>query len=193
MLIKFNPIKRSLCQLGLGICLLLGQPHSYAEKLQGIHEYQVKAIFLLNFCKFVTYPEEAFSNTGSEMNLCVLGDDPFQGSLDTLVKGEKVQGRPVTVNYIRDIEKTSECHTLFVSQSEEKKMASIIAYLRNKPILTVSDITNFVTHGGMIQFYILDSKVRFFIDPVTAREANIRVSSRLLQVASIVDKGAKKE
>jgi hypothetical protein len=192
MLIQSHLTIKPLWLFSLGICFLLGQlPYSHADKSQGIPEYQVKATFLLNFSKFVTYPEESFSDSASEIRICLLGDDPFQGSLDTLVKGEKIRERSIKINYIRDVEKTSECHTLFISASEQKQMVNIIAYLKNKPILTVSDIENFVTRGGMIQFYILDNNIRFFIDPVTISEAKLKVSSRLLQVASVVGKGAK--
>ncbi len=192
MFIQSHPAIRPLWLLGLVVCFLIGQPpYSHANKSQGIPEYQVKATFLLNFSKFVTYPEESFSDSASEIRICLLGDDPFQGSLEILVKGEKIQGRSIKVNYIRDVEKTSECHTLFISASEQKQIVNIIAYLRNKPILTVSDIADFVIRGGMVQFYILNNNVRFFIDPVTISEAKLKVSSRLLQVANVVGKEVK--
>jgi hypothetical protein len=157
-----------------------------SEEISSVREYQVKATFLLNFSKFVTYPEKAFSN--SEHQICVLGDDPFQGSLSILVKDEEVHGRPIKISYLRDIEAVNKCQALFVSQSEQNRLASIIGSVRQQPILTVSDIENFVTSGGMIQFYILDNNVRFFIDPVTASESELKVSSRLLQVAKVVGK-----
>jgi hypothetical protein len=182
-------------QVNLVICLWLGWAPSFAEETLGVREYQLKATFLMRFGKFVTYPQEVFSDSSSVFNICVLGDDPFQGALDSLVNGEKVRGRLVKVTYLRDIEKAGDCQTLFVSSSEQKQLSNIFTYLKQRPILTVgdSDIENFVIRGGMIQFYLLDNNVRFFIDPVTASEAKLELSSRLLQIAKIVRKGGKTE
>jgi hypothetical protein len=188
MLFQFHRAIQLFGQFSLIVCLWLGCEPSFAEESPGAREYQIKATFLMRFGKYVTYPEEAFSNSSSVFNICILGDDPFQGSLDTLVKGEKIQGRWVNAIYLRDVEKTGDCQTLFISSSEHKQLSNIFAYLKPRPILTVSDMKDFMTRGGMIQFYILDNNVRFFIDPVTASEAKLAVSSRLLQVAKVVKK-----
>src|SRR6187549_2491999 len=59
-------------------------------------EYDVKAAFLYNFTKFVEWPSWAFHDDRSTVRLCVLGEDPFGGSLQELAEGE-VAGRRVTV------------------------------------------------------------------------------------------------
>lgn len=184
---------RLLWQVSLVIYLWLGWGQISADELLGVREYQMKATFLMRFGKYITYPEGALGDSGSTFNICILGDDPFEGSLDTLVKGEKVQGRLVNAIYLRDIEKAGDCQTLFISPSEQRQLANILTYLKPRPILTVSDMEDFVTRGGMIQFYMLDNNVRFFIDPVTANKAKLEVSSRLLQIAKVVRKGGKKE
>lgn len=191
MLFQFHRTIPLFWQFSLIVSLWLGWGPSVAEESPSVSEYQVKATFLVRFGKYVTYPQDAFSDSDSVFNVCILGDDPFQGALDILVKDEKVKDRIVVVNYLRDIENTNKCRTLFVSQSEQKQLIHILAYVKSRPILTVSDMEEFVIRGGMIQFYILDDNVRFFIDPVTAGEAKLIVSSRLLQVAKIIKKGGK--
>lgn len=188
MLPQFYRVIRLFWQFSLIVSLWLGLEPNLAEGSPDVSEYQVKATFLVRFGKYITYPKEALDNSTSIFNLCVLGDDPFQEVLDVLVKDEMVKDRTIVVNYLRVLEKTDKCQTLFISQSEEKQLVHILAYVKQQPILTVSDMNNFVTRGGMIQFYMLNNKVRFFIDPVTAGEAKLEVSSRLLQVAEVVRK-----
>ena len=188
MLFQFHRAIRLFWQFSLVISLWLGWGLSFAEETPNISEYQVKATFLGRFGKYITYPKGALDDSVSTFNLCILGDDPFQGILDVLVKDEMVKDRTIVVHYLRDVEKTGKCQTLFISQSEEKQLVHILAYVKQQPILTVSDMNNFVTRGGMVQFYLLNNKVRFFIDPVTAGEAKLEVSSRLLQVAEVVRK-----
>jgi hypothetical protein len=61
-------------------------------------EYKVKAAFLLNFTKFVTWPPAAFEREQSPVSICVLGEDPFGRALDQIVDGEAVNGRKVVIN-----------------------------------------------------------------------------------------------
>lgn len=184
---EFNPTSPQRWLLSLMMCFLLGGHETHAES-SVIYEYQVKATFLFYFGKFIKYPDKAFSSVQSEMVLCVLGDDPFQGSLDILIKGETTQERPIKIRYLDKVEETRGCHTLFISQSEQARLANIISHIKQKPILTVSDIKDFVTHGGMIEFYRMGNKVRFFIEPTTAIEAGLKISARLLQLSNVLKK-----
>lgn len=190
---QFHRAIRLFWQFSLIVSLWLGLEPSVAEKSPTVSEYQIKATFLMRFGKYITYPKGALGESGSIFNICILGDDPFEGSLDTLVTSEKIQGRLVKTNYLRDVEAAGGCQVLFVSPSEQRQLTHILAYVKMRPILTVSDMEDFVTRGGMIQFYILDNNVRFFIDPVTAGEAKLIVSSRLLQIANVVRKNEGKK
>jgi hypothetical protein len=158
---------------------------TYAAVLLTPKEYQVKAVYLFNFSKFINWPASAFDNSRTPIRICVLGKNPFD-DFDRLVKGKKVQKRRITVEHLSDYRQANRCHILFVSKSEKGNQAAILAYTQQYPILTVSDIRNFVVRGGMIQFYIRGRKVRFMIDPETVQEAGIRASANLLRVAKIV-------
>ncbi|HAI69699.1 MAG TPA: hypothetical protein DCM38_09750 [Gammaproteobacteria bacterium] len=172
---------------GITLCLLtvLIGSLTYAAVLLTPKEYQVKAVYLFNFSKFINWPASAFDNSRTSIRICVLGKNPFD-DFDRLVKGKKVQKRRVTVEHLSDYRQANRCHILFVSKSEKGNQAAILAYTQQYPILTVSDIRNFVVRGGMIQFYIRGRKVRFMIDPDTVQEAGIRASANLLRGAKIV-------
>ncbi|MEK8015696.1 MAG: YfiR family protein [Candidatus Parabeggiatoa sp.] len=172
---------------GITLCLLtvLIGSLTYAAVLLTPKEYQVKAVYLFNFSKFINWPASAFDNSRTPIRICVLGKNPFE-DFDRLVKGKKVQKRRITVEHLSDYRQANRCHILFVSKSEKGNQAAILAYTQQYPILTVSDIRNFVVRGGMIQFYIRGRKVRFMIDPDTVQEAGIRASANLLRVAKIV-------
>lgn len=179
--------RRVLRQGRVIFCLIIGSISSltYAA-LPTPREYQVKAVYLFNFSKFMTWPDWVFNSPQAPIRICVLGKNPFD-NFDKLVRGKKIRRRPVVVQYLRDYRTANICHTLFVSKSEEGNQATILAYVQQYPIVTVSDIKRFVTRGGMIQFYIRDNKVRFMIDPQTVQRAGISASANLLRVATIVE------
>ena len=60
-----------------------------------IDEYQLKAVFLFNFAKFVEWPPRAFGDARDPFTICVWGDNPFGSSLDAIVHGKTVANRPI--------------------------------------------------------------------------------------------------
>jgi hypothetical protein len=76
---------------------------------------------------------------------------------------------------------------LFISRSEEWRLEVILKDLESLPILTVSDIPDFCQRGGMITLDVINQRVRFSINPQTAAQAQLKLSSKLLELAQIVD------
>lgn len=153
---------------------------------QGVSkEYQIKAVFLLNFLQFVQWPPGAFPGEDAPLRMAVLGDDPFGPVLDEVVRDEKVGRRPVTVERARRWQDVTNCHLLFISDSERGRLPDIMAGLRDRPILLVSDGPDFTRRGGMIRFFIDGNKVRFEINPASAQQRGLKLSAQLLSVARI--------
>ncbi len=158
---------------------------AYASILLMPKEYQVKAVYLLNFSKFTRWPESAFNNPTTPIRICILGKNPFE-DFEVLIKDKIIKGRNVTVEYFNDFRTTNNCQVLFISKSEQGDQAAILSYTKQYPILTVSDIKNFVMRGGMVQFYMRNRKVRFMVAPDILKEVGITASANLLRVAKIV-------
>jgi hypothetical protein len=145
-------------------------------------EYEVKAAYLYNFGKFVKWPEA--STKGPQFLICVLGEDPFAGSLDSVVAGEKVNGKPAVVLHLDSSRNASPCNILFLSRSEDRHVRRILESIDQTGTLTVSDIPDFSDEGGMIEFVNQDGRIRFKINVAAAEQAGLNVSSELLKVAS---------
>ena len=146
-------------------------------------EYDVKAAFLYNFAKFVEWPDSAFSNSESPLIIGVLGEDPFGEVLDRIVAGKLVQGRPLRIRRWKRIEDSSDCHILFVGESERHSLPDIRRRLQSVPVLTVGDWNGFTAGGGMVQFHLRQNRVLFEINDRDAKEAGLKISSRLLVLA----------
>ena len=139
-------------------------------------EYQVKAVYLFNFARFVEWPPEAQSGP---LTICVAGQNPFGAVLDETLRGESVNNRPLTARVIPGPE--PGCHVIFVPQG-----APTTAYLRaarGGPTLTVGETPDFLAQGGIINFILEGGKVRFQIDAKAAERADLRISSHLLRLA----------
>lgn len=153
-----------------------------------LKEKDIKALFLFNFTQFITWPDTAFNSIDALFNICILGNNPFKGSLDKLVQNEMVEQHPIKVREIDKIERIQQCHIVYVSGSKKRDLEDIFAVVRGKPILTVSDIKKFVPKGGMVGFFKQKRKIRFYIAPQSMRAVQLIPNSNLLRVAKIVER-----
>lgn len=151
-------------------------------------EYDLKAAFLYNFTKFVEWPADAFHDDRSSLRLCVLGDDPFGDSLRAIAK-EEVAGRRLMVLGVAGMSDPAGCQILFVSRSERRRLPRILAAVRDAPVLTVGDTAGFLEQGGIINFTLQGSRVRFEINHESAERVGLRISSKLLRLATRVVSG----
>jgi hypothetical protein len=166
--------------------LLLVRGAGLAGQTAQAPEYQVKAVFLLNFAQFVDWPADAFPDADTPVVIGVLGDDPFGGVLDQTVRGERLGGRSFQVRRYQRVDEIKICHILFIARSEESRPEDVLAGLKNRPILTVSDVDGFAERGGMIRFVTDRNRIRLQINPPAAEAAHLTISSKLLRLAEIV-------
>ena len=144
-------------------------------------EYQLKAAYLLNFARFIYWPEISVNNDSNKFSICVYGSNPFSDSLD-LLANKKIQNKPIQLIYTQEISEKNTCNIVFVSRSEIATYQSVISELP-KGTLTVSDIENFIESGGMIGFITVNNKIKFEINIKSSMHADIKYRSQLLEVA----------
>lgn len=151
-----------------------------------VSEYQLKASISYSFINFVEWPADSFGSHTTPLVLGVLGDDPFDGALDQLIRGKNLNGRPVTVKHFKWGQNLRECHLLFISAAEQKRLPQILANLRGSSVLTVSDINSFCQQGGAIELVLENNKVRVIINVNVAEQSRLHISSKLLSLAKLV-------
>jgi uncharacterized protein DUF4154 len=175
-------VLRTLRTLGLVATLMLSTP-----ALPAPSEYQVKAVFLFNFARFVEWPALTFVDSKAPFTLCVYGEDPFGGDLDAVVRGEAVAGRPIAVRRMRQQRDFRECQILYIARDAEGELDQILAALDHRGTLTVSDFDGAAKRGVMIRMTTVRGKIRLSVNIEAARAARLTISSSLLRSAEIVD------
>ncbi|MCH6587225.1 MAG: YfiR family protein, partial [Proteobacteria bacterium] len=148
-------------------------------------EYLIKAAFLYNFAKFTEWPAGSFPDSAAPLDVCVFGEDPFGGALESIA-GKTIRGRRVAVHRVASIEAAAACHLLFISDSEATRLAGILDSLRGRPVLTIAEMPGFSRSGGIINLTTNpDDRIRFEINVGIARRVGLRLSSKLLNLAEI--------
>ena len=152
-------------------------------------EYEVKAAFLYNFAKFVEWPSQAFAGSSAALRICLLGRDPFGDALDSIVLDKTVAGHPIVRVQAPSPAEARACHVLFISRSEPETLKPILDRISDLPMLTVSESRDFLRLGGMINFVVEQDRVRFEINLDAAERHHLKLSSKLLAVARVVNTG----
>jgi len=183
-------IRRRTSRLSLALALALLASVSVAARTVNdaqarASESAVKAAYLFHFAQFVRWPAGALA-AGQPFTICTVGRDPFGATLDSTVAGETIDGHRIVVARLGRDANPARCQIAFLSSSEEGRAAAWITTLGGGPTLTVSDMPDFIAHGGMLQFVVTDNRVRFEINLSAADAAGLMPSSELARVAAAV-------
>lgn len=186
---RFAWLSRRLLGAGFAAALLAaGLSGRVTAQTAGTpNEYTVKAAFLFNFAKFVEWPAEAFASPASPVVIAVLGRDPFGPMLDEMTHDERVNGREIVVRRVKWDDNLGGAHILFVGSSEARRMPQLLDRLGGTSVLTVGEYDEFARGGGMIHFVTQNYRVRFEINARAASNAGLKISSKLLSLATIVE------
>jgi hypothetical protein len=149
-------------------------------------EYKVKAAFLYNFAKLTEWPSNTFASAQSPFIIGVLGSDPFGKTLDEVVAGRKVHDHPIFLKRFESRRDATNCHLLFVSASERSRNPAILSKLKNQPVLTIGETEGFARQGGVIELVKGEENIRFEINPEAAERSQLKLSSKLLRLGTIV-------
>ena len=175
---------RQLTAILLSAAALL-LPLRAAMPQPGPQEYALKSVFLFNFCRFIEWPDDAFSSREEPIIIGLIGDDPFRGMLEETVKGETLRGRSIRVEHYRRPSDIDRCHVLFVSGSDTGRFDDILKAVAGQSVVTVGETEAFLDRGGMIALTAERNRVRLSINPSRLRSENLVASSKLLQIAEI--------
>jgi hypothetical protein len=177
---------KSIIITSIAVVMLTSGFFSLLAQKMTSRQHQVKAAFLYNFTQFVEWPASAFTEERSPIVIGVMGDDTLGYYLDELVTGEEINGHPLEIHRFDPNGEIKKCHILFINVMSKIKLKEVLEKTKGESILTVSDMPGFIQKGGMIRFNMVDNKLRFQINPVASDSAELKISSKLLQLAEIV-------
>jgi hypothetical protein len=166
--------------------LTLGVHSGLCEDLPAATEYQIKALCLLNFAKYVDWPAQAFADTNSPILIGIIGENKFEDDLKDAMEGRCAGGRKIVVTAVASDKDYRKCQILFIGASDIRREAEILKDLKSLPVLTVGETEQFARDGGIINFTDHDGKVRFAINLRAAREVGLGISSKLLSLGDTV-------
>jgi hypothetical protein len=145
----------------------------------------VRAAFLYKFGSYVEWPAEAFA--GDEVfTIGVVEAEALADELTRVVAGRSIGGRPVAVRRLRAGDPLDGLAMVYIGKVGHAELAGLLAALQGRPTLAVTENEDALALGTMINFVLVDGKLRFDVALAPARAGSLRISSRLLGVARTV-------
>jgi hypothetical protein len=140
-----------------------------------------EASFIYNVIALTRWPDKV----GATINLCVYGEETLEEELKTL-REKSVNRRQIVMQHKNQIEDLGDCQVVFIPHSSNENLLFIIDAVKDKPILTIANTKVPEQQGVIINMNIENNKIMFEANLQAARQAGLRISSKLLQLATEV-------
>ena len=175
----------------VGLLWVPGASTASAQTVVMNREYSIKAAFLYQFSKYIQWPGDTYSSDEAPFVIGIAGSNPFGTTLDTIAERKKAAGRSIQIVDVTDTSNSSQCQILFFPGDElDATQKDILAAAKDSHVLTVGESEEFIANGGKMQLYLEDNKVRFAVSRHTIDDSTLKISSKLLSLAKIVDSEA---
>jgi hypothetical protein len=145
---------------------------------------QVKAAFILNFLKFVEWPDPV--TPGAPITIAVVGDEELGAVLTKTATGQSLHGRTIEVRPTAHVADRAQIHLLFIGGSQVRNLSGILRTVEGRPVLTVGDTAGYGHAGVILNLYTFNQRVGIEANTTAAARAGLRLSSQLLRLARIV-------
>jgi hypothetical protein len=78
-------------------------------------------------------------------------------------------------------------HLAYFGVTPRAQVARALQRYQGQPVLTVTDVPPPMMPGAMLDFVLVNGRIRFLANPAAAEQAHLKLSSRLLSVAQQVE------
>jgi hypothetical protein len=158
------------------LLLLLGSGNVLAK------DYTYHTVFVYNFTRYIEWP-----SAGNETVIGVQGGDKdAMAAFEKMAQSKSMGDRKYTVKVITKPEDAATCHVIFIPDKESDKVTAYAQKYANSPKLIITEKDGLVKKGSMINFVVVDGKMRFELNQDAMDKSGLKVSSQLLSLAIVV-------
>jgi hypothetical protein len=150
-----------------------------------VAEPVVTAAILISFAKFTEWPADVLA---PDARLVVCVTDPLVAAALSAMPAQTVGTHPVSVSVVTPEPAPRACSLLYVSGLAPRRLSTLAGALRNVSVLSIADSEEFTKSGGVVRLYVADGRMRFSVNVTAAERARLRLSSKMLALATIIVK-----
>lgn len=161
------------------------------EDLSDIPNARDKAMYILKFHRFVTWPQEKLA-AGAPITIGVVGAEKIAQELAMQSALRPPDKRMINVVPLKPGDSLEGIHTLFIGNDQLQRQPNAwLEEAKGKPILCITDSGDAMLPGSMINLVQDNERIRFDVSLTAAEHGRIELSAGLLTVAREVYGGKK--
>jgi hypothetical protein len=141
---------------------------------------KAQTLFIYNFSRLMEWPPEY--RTGNFV-IGVLGTSEVASELEAYTKGKKVGVQDIEIIRYKTPQEIANCHILFVPFSRTKQVPEVIAALKGKSTLIITEKAGALDEGAAINFVMIEDKMKFELRAENANKYGIKLSSKLSEMS----------
>lgn len=150
-------------------------------------ESQIKAAMLYKFLSYTTWPEAAFATGQSPYRVWVIGASDMESELRSITADRVTNHRPIHIFHASNVRRIKKPHVVFVGRSAEKHLPVIVRMAEQEAFLVVTESDEGLKPGSAINLRLIDGRIGFDVSLAAAKKSNLKLSARLLSVASTIE------
>ena len=158
-----------------------------ARSGEGVRRESVHSAFVLNLARFIRWPDTAFAAADAPLVIGTLARDPINEALDADVENEQIGTHPIQVIRLRSMNDVAGCHIVFLSAENARHTPALLAQVRGKPILAISDAEGFLELGGHVLLVPRGQRTGLRLHQPNLKSSGLTASSQLLRIAEVVN------
>jgi hypothetical protein len=148
-------------------------------------EAAIRAAMLLNIARFTDWPAWKMDAEHTQFLICILGVDPIDHYVDKILDHQAIDEKPIAVRRLKPGDSVEACHILYTSVANRKLLSAAHAEAVRGAVLTVSELSNNIAPDQIIGLPIGGDHVRIEVNLTLAQRSSLRISSRVLRLASV--------
>lgn len=171
----------------LGTYLLFFIVVLFSYKLHG-QDYdtraKVKALFIYNFATYVEWPE---TKKSGDFIIGVFGSyPPLIKILKHVAQTNKVRLQTLKIENYNSVAEIKDCHVLFLIRDKSNQLPAILNKLKGNNTLLITDNKGLGKQRAYISFFAEANKQNFELNKSNIEKYNLKVSSKLLNLAGVL-------
>lgn len=173
----------------LRACLLLLAlvfTHGACAQAGAPTEDAVKAAYLSKLGNYVQWPAHAGPPANGRTVIGIVGADEVANKLARMAAVRDPLKGTLAVRRLRNGDPLDNIHILYLGQGYVSRAGAMIEQAAARSILVVTESSDGLAQGSVVNFRLLDERLRFDISLASADKAGLRLSSQLLMLAATV-------
>lgn len=156
-------------------------------QVSNMTESRVKAVYILNFLRFISWPDSSFVKPEAPLVVGIVGGGAFAKTLDSAMSSEKIGEHPILVRSLSSPAESGSCQAVFIPSDEAVAVAPVLKATSGQCILTIGGKESFAASGVIIDFFLESNHLRFEVNMKALKKSGLKMSSKLLRLARIID------